>query len=1791
MKTKNKIKISLVFFLLFVFIPGSLTDAANNQSEKPTVKKGAKVITIKGVTRSWQDTNKTPLDRRPGPRKYKVVLNFKPVRKIVRPGTTADPVVQRSYTSPEAPSLPYMPEPTMNFAGMNFVSNGSGWPPDPNGDVGPTYYVQTVNTSIGIFRKSNGSLVSATTFDDFFEGGALTGTPCDENNNGDPIVLYDQYSQRWFLLDFAWDPSEKDGSYFSIAVSKTGDPTGDWWLYAFRADNTMLNDYPKAGIWHDGIYITANMFQFTGFFQGVKVWAIKKPDIYNGTLIAQVVSDNSWSAWSILPGNSRGTTPPPSTAPNYMYSFDADEWGGSETDVLTTWKYDVDWTNPANTTWTGPYLLPTAAFSLKNGNIPQKDTLNKLDAIGDRLMFSAVYRKFSTHESVYLCHLVSVAGTGAMRWYEVRIDNGSSSIYQQGTYAPDTDHRWMGSIAADHQGNMAVGYSVSSNSMYPAIRWAGRLVNDPLNELSQGEASLIEGTGSQTLYDRWGDYSAMTIDPVDDETFWYTHEYYNTTGTNWQTRIGSFKLAAEPPGITVTSPNGGEGWLVNSTHSITWTTTGTVGNVKIKYSPNNGQDWTSIIASTPNDGAHPWTVPDTPSPQCLVRISETDNDPVDTSDAVFSIVDPNTITITSPNGGETFEVNSSHTITWITDGTVGDVKIEYSANNGVSWTEIIASTANDGTHPWDIPGLASSYYLVRIYETDGSPVDTSDSVFAVTALPSITITSPQGGMSWEANSSQTITWKTTGNVEPVQIEYSIDNGETWTVIIASTPNDGSQPWTVPGTPSSRCLVRIAETDGEPSDTSDGWFAITAPISITVTSPNGQEYWPVDAARVIQWKNTGAVGNVKIEYSTDNGENWTGIIGSTANNGTYPWTVPDSVSSQCLVRISETDGDPVDTSDALFTIEEPTSITVTSPNGGEQWMVNSSPEITWTSSGNIGTVIIDYSVDNGETWTNAATAVENDGSYTWLVPGRPSDNCLIRIIGRTTDGNWEDVSDAVFSIVPPGAGITVISPNGGENLVSGSTYEITWTSTGSIPRVFIELTTDNRNTWFTVVPSTENDGSYEWIVPNTPSTGCQVRISQAEVDNKSITDASDAVFSIIFSPSPFITVTSPNGGESLGVGEPHLITWTNTGAINNVKIEYSNDSGSTWAEIIQSTPNTGSYEWTVPDDPSNLCLVKVSDTESSAADASNAVFSIISPPTLSVVFPNGGENLEGGTTQAITWTSTGMIDSVKIEYSTDNGDSWTVLDPSVINDGSYNWTIPDITADNCLVRVSNTDNDEVKRDTSDAVFSIFPSQTPGIMVTSPNGGENWEVNSSRAITWTTIGTVGNVKIEYSIDNGQNWVEIIGDTANNGSYPWTIPDTVSNQCLVRISESDGDPADTGDAMFSIVTPSLSSITVISPNGGETWETGSFEDITWTSTGALEEVKIEYSFDNGDSWNTIVTAADNTGTYNWNVPGTPSPGCRVRVVGVDNDEKPSDVSDGVFTISPAFTVTFPNGGENLSGSFIYEITWTGSETWSHVSLEYSTDAGADWKVIEEYTENTGSYDWRVPYDPSARCLIRIRGGHGDTGAMDISDAVFTIGLPSSAPITVITPNGGEILTGGDIYSITWSSGSDTEEVKIEYSTNVGNSWTVITDSLSNMGIYEWQVPGISSASCLVRVSQVNGTKFDVSDAPFIITGNPLGEPVTVATPNGGETLTAGSFYEITWTGAGNIDNVMIEYSMNNGDSWVIVTESTPNDGSYLWTVPYTNSGSCLVRISGGVGDNSAVDTSDAVFSIISP
>ncbi len=424
-----------------------------------------------------------------------------------------------------------MPTPEANFEGQY---NLDGYiPPDTNGDIGRNQYVQTVNSTFEVFARNGTSIYGPTNMNTIWTG---FGGQCESNNDGDVIGLYDSMAGRWLISQFTTNTP----SHQCIAISASEDAAGTYYRYDFVSGPTpgAFEDYPHFGVWPDAYYMTSN--EFGGPYNGGN-FAFERARMLEGDPTARMVFFGS-SDGGLLPSDLDGALPP-AGSPNYFVTY-------PDLSHLALYKFHVDWTTPSNSTFTGPTSLAVTPFTINRGGIPQLGTSVQVDPLNDRLMYRLAYRNFGDHEALALNYTIDTGSTVGPRWYELRDPNGTPTVYQEGTYSPaDGIFRWMGSITFDHVGDMAIGFSASSSSIYPEIRYAGRLAGDPLGQMSQGEETLIAGGGSETnaAAPRWGDYSSISIDPLDDCTFWYTTEYFAQTGPrNWRTRIGSFKF----PGCT-----------------------------------------------------------------------------------------------------------------------------------------------------------------------------------------------------------------------------------------------------------------------------------------------------------------------------------------------------------------------------------------------------------------------------------------------------------------------------------------------------------------------------------------------------------------------------------------------------------------------------------------------------------------------------------------------------------------------------------------------------------------------------------------------------------------------------------------------------------------------------------------------------------------------------------------------------------------------------------------------------------------------------------------------------------------------------------------------------------------------------------------------------------------------------------------------------------------------------------------------------------------------------------------
>ena len=523
---------------------------------------------------------------------------------------------------------PNMPSPLLTFEGLSAAQACACAPPDTDGDVGPNHYVEAVNVAFAIYNKTGTLLAGPTTYNSFFA--PLTGTPCSTDNNGDPFAFYDHQADRWVITDFAFPAFPGTSFWECIGVSQSPDPVaGPWALYAVQIDPanpTQLGDYPKLAMWNAGgspaqnaYFLTVNLFVNNTTFVGVRAFALDRASMLTGgsanAIAFTIPPAGLGDSYSLVPATFRTGTAPPAGEDEFLLAIDSPATGGITLTQVKGWRFHVDFVTPANSTLgLFPNHSPNAqitvtgfvdAFTSGAGFtiVPQLGTMQKVDTLGDKIMTPVVYQNRTGTESLWasgtVCTDAACTGQTGVRWYQFNVTGGTfpATPVQQQTWTNGNDglYRFMPSIAVDNAGNTAIGYSTSSSTAFPGIRYAGRLASDPPNDLGQGEAIMFNGNGSQTdTFGRWGDYSMTTIDPADGMTFWHVNEYYATTSQfNWHTRIGKFNFTEGGP-ITLSA----HGRRVQGNHTVdlVWSGAGSA-NIDIYR---NGV----LVHTVPNTGSY-----------------------------------------------------------------------------------------------------------------------------------------------------------------------------------------------------------------------------------------------------------------------------------------------------------------------------------------------------------------------------------------------------------------------------------------------------------------------------------------------------------------------------------------------------------------------------------------------------------------------------------------------------------------------------------------------------------------------------------------------------------------------------------------------------------------------------------------------------------------------------------------------------------------------------------------------------------------------------------------------------------------------------------------------------------------------------------------------------------------------------------------------------------------------------------------------------------------------------------
>jgi uncharacterized membrane protein len=879
--------------------------------------------------------------------------------------TLTDPVLQRQLATAAAPVT------ATNFDGIgNGVAGFSvnSAPPDTNGDVGPNHYVQTVNTDFAIYNKSGTLLYGPVPINTVWSG---FGGGCQANNDGDPTVVYDRIANRWVISQF----SVSTTPYLQcVAVSQTADPTGAWYRYSFSYAN--FPDYPKMGVWPDAYYVSFNMFSNGGnSFAGATVCAYDRARMLLGQAATQQCFNTSTTYGGILPADMTGTRQPPSGSPNYILGL------GATNSTLAFWKFHVDWATPANSTFTGPTALAVAAYAEACGSsgtcIPQTGTTQQLDSLSDRLMYRLAYRNFGDHEALVVNHSVTAGSSVGVRWYEFRSPGTTPTLFQQGTYAPDSNYRWMGSAAMDQAGNMALGFSVSGSALSPQIHYTGRLVSSPAGVMDQGEGTIINGAGSQTgsNLSRWGDYSSLTIDPSDDCTFWYTNEYIPSNGAfNWRTRIGSFKfstcggtgdfsISASPSSVSVAQGSSGTSTISTALSS------GSAGTVNLSASvspagPTVSVSPTSITAggsatlsvsvgSSVATGAYTVTVNGTEG-SAAHSTTVTVNVTAATPD--FSISASPTSLSVQQNASGTSTVSTTQL------GGAGTITLSASvspAGPSVAVSPTSVSAGNTATLTVNAGSAAPGSYSVTVTGSEGTSTHTTTVALTVSAVTannfSISASPASVSVAQGASGSSTIsTAVTSGSAAAVNLTASVSPAGPTASLSPSSVNAGA---------SAGLTINVGST------------VATGPYSVTVTGTEGSVTHSTTVTVNVTAASGGGLTNAGFELGTLSG--WTtagtaSVVNTGAHGGTYAARVGSTSPTNGDSSISQTFNAPAAGGQLTFWYKNTCPDTLT-----YDWATATLRDNTTGTA----TTMLGKVCTNNNTWVQASAGLTGGHSYT------------------------------------------------------------------------------------------------------------------------------------------------------------------------------------------------------------------------------------------------------------------------------------------------------------------------------------------------------------------------------------------------------------------------------------------------------------------------------------------------------------------------------------------------------------------------------------------------------------------------------------------------------------------------------------------------------------------------------------------------------------------------------------------------------------------------------------------
>jgi len=837
--------------------------------------------------------------------------------------------------------------------------------------------------------------------------------------------------------------------------------------------------------------------------------------------------------------------------------------------------------------------------------------------------------------------------------------------------------------------------------------------------------------------------------------------------------------------LSLLAPNGGETILTNQNFNITWEAQN-ISNVILEYSTNNGTIWSTIVTSTnATTKSYSWSVPNLPTTvDGLIRISEVGlTTKFDISDNKFKFQAPELI-LNSPKNFDTIDAIGNYRISWSAINSP-KVHILLSINNGVSYDTLaknLVSPTSNFDYIFNNVNIAKA--KIRIVNADYPTIMSENSeYFTIRAIPVI-LNYPVGNETFAVGTIQRILWSKV-DINFVNIEYSINNGTNWLPIVKDfLSTNNFFDWTIPDNASNSVLMRIYNLDGNKIfyDTINNPFKI---IKLKLLSPNNNSSIFASSILPINF-DAKSTGNLKLEFTTDNGVNWVTI----ANNinpllNQINWNVPSQPNQNVKLKIS-TITNPIFSDSVIVNIVVP-SITLIKPNGGEFYQVGRKKNIEWNSSF-VNKINIQFSTNSGLNWNNIVTNLDaTNGKYEWNIPNIPNGTSLIRITDSERN-NVFDVSNSVFNITTQR--VDILTPNGKEQLYTNTTRQIRWSALNA-NRIDLMISRDNGITWSPIVNNLNvSPNSYNWILPNIPTSQALIKIRDSQKPD--IEDITDNSFEIIG-----LALTTPKStNEKWMVGSNQQIKWESH-KVGSVNIQYSTGVNN-WVDAVKNYPSgTGFYTWTIPNTPSTSAKIRIFDPQNTAfADTTIVPFTITG---LVITNPIGGEEVLIGDSLQISWNSNN-IDNIKIELLTDNGQNSIVLESFYSASlGQLNLVLPEIASNSARIRITSIEDSTI----SD-LSKLFVIKGNGVVVKSPNGGEIYQISSSQVIRWTSAN-VASINIYYSSNGNKNtgWMSI----ANNldpklKQFNWTLPTIPSTEYRIKITDSQNeDLFDISDNNFTI------------------------------------------------------------------------------------------------------------------------------------------------------------------------------------------------------------------------------------------------------------------------------------------------------------------------------------------------------------------------------------------------------